>query len=118
MPNRHHPYPDPDLQEVLDRNDIARELIATFARSTAITLADLWQHVSAALQDTPVLVAEILRLRTKLSMTRLSRANLIAAVRAALSADTDGEPDPLSYLRDELADQAGPLTPSRPDGGA
>nr|WP_055504935.1 hypothetical protein [Nonomuraea pusilla] len=110
------PYPDPDLQEVLDRNDTARELIANFARSTA-TLNDLWQ-LTAALQDTPVLVAEITRLRAEIGRARLLRANLIAAMRAALAADADGEPDPLSYLRDELADQAGPITPSNPDGGA
>ncbi|RCG22820.1 hypothetical protein DQ384_35105 [Sphaerisporangium album] len=111
------PYPDPELQEVLNRNDVARELIANFARSTA-TLGDLWHHVTAALHDTSVLVAEITRLRAEISKTRLHRANLTAAMRAALSADADGEPDPLSYLRDELADQAGTLAPSSPDGGA
>ncbi|MFI6180788.1 hypothetical protein ACIA8R_35025 [Nonomuraea sp. NPDC051191] len=111
------PYPDSDLQEVLDRNDTAHELLANFARSTS-TLADLWQLISAALQDTPVLVAEISRLRTDISRRRLRRANLIAAMRAALSAAADGEPDPLSYLRDELAEQAGPLAPTRKDGGS
>jgi hypothetical protein len=29
-------------------------------------------------------------------------ANLLAAARAALSAEHDGEPDPMWYLRDEL----------------
>ncbi|MEV4112395.1 hypothetical protein [Nonomuraea sp. NPDC049695] len=112
-----HPYPDPALQEVLGRNRIAHELIDTFARST-VTLNDLWQHVTAALQDTPVLVAEIMRLRTEISRNRLSRSNLIAAMRAALHADRDGEPDPLSYLRDELTDQAGPDTQTSADGAA
>ncbi|MEV0383398.1 hypothetical protein [Nonomuraea sp. NPDC050643] len=116
MTNR-HPYPDRALQEVLDRNRIAHDLIDTFARSTA-TLTDLWQHVTAALQDTLVLVAEIMRLRSEISMTRLIRANLIAAIRATLAADADGEHDPLSYLRDELADQAGHSTRNSPDGAA
>ncbi|TDB97427.1 hypothetical protein E1267_39860 [Nonomuraea longispora] len=116
MTNR-HPYPDPTLQEILDRNRIAHDLIDTFARSTA-TLNDLWQHITAALQDTPVLVAEIMRLRAQLSKNRLSRANLTAAMRATLHADADGECNPLSYLRDELADQAGHDTRSNPDGAA
>ncbi|MEO3876669.1 hypothetical protein ABGB18_48630 [Nonomuraea sp. B12E4] len=116
MPTR-HPYPDPDLQEITDRNRTARELIATFARSTA-TLKDLWQHVTTALQDTPVLVAEVFRLRAEISKYRLSRANLIAAMRATLHADAEGEHDPLSYLRNELADQAGHATPNGPNGAA
>ncbi|NRQ35769.1 hypothetical protein HII36_28625 [Nonomuraea sp. NN258] len=111
----HHPYPDPDLQEIIDRNRTARELIATFARSTA-TLSDLWQHVTAALGDTPVLITEIFRLRSTISKTRLSRANLIASIRATLAAHADGESDPLSYLRDELADQAHDGTHPTADG--
>lgn len=111
------PYPDPALQEVLDRNRTAQEVIDTFARSTA-TLTDLWQHVTTALQDKPVLVAEIMRLRAEISRTRLGRSNLIAAMRAALHAEMDGEPDPLSYLRDELADQATPHIHGSSDGAA
>jgi hypothetical protein len=52
--------------------------------------------------DVPVLLAEIDRLH---SLTRLSRgqyADLLAAARATLSADRDGEAEPLCYLRDEL----------------
>ncbi len=33
---------------------------------------------------------------------RLDRASLLAAMRAAIEADADGEADPLAYLRDEL----------------
>jgi hypothetical protein len=36
---------------------------------------------------------------------RLDAANLRAAIRAALGAADDGEPDPLSYLRDEFSEQ-------------
>jgi hypothetical protein len=40
---------------------------------------------------------------TKTSMRLLFRyANLLAAARATLSAEQDGEADPLWYLRDEL----------------
>ena len=37
---------------------------------------------------------------------RLDRANLLAAIRAALAAARDGEADPLAYLRDELDDRS------------
>jgi hypothetical protein len=36
---------------------------------------------------------------------RLDRANLAAAALASIAAQHDGEPDPLSYLRDELRAQ-------------
>ncbi|GII01775.1 hypothetical protein [Planobispora takensis] len=100
MPNT-HPYPDRDLQEALTRNQIARQLVTAFSRST-LSLADLWQHVFAALDDTFTLIAEVARLRADLARARHSRANLIAAARATLSAHHEGESDHLWYLRDEL----------------
>jgi len=38
----------------------------------------------------------------ELEAVRLDRANLLAAIRACLAADAEGEPDALSYLRAEL----------------
>ena len=35
-------------------------------------------------------------------------ANLLAAMRASITAHTDGEPDPLYYVRDELDAQQMP----------
>ena len=61
------------------------------------------------------LTAEISRQRTDLAAVRLDRANLLAAIRAALAAHRDGEADPLAYLRDELDDRAAAL---RAPGGA
>jgi hypothetical protein len=46
-------------------------------------------------------------LREKLAAARLRAANLEAAMRAALRADSEGEIDPLSYLRDEIGDYPG-----------
>ena len=90
-----------DLQEVANRNNAARHIIAGF--STAMpTLADIWRHLESALNDTPALSAEITRLTVELRDARLDRANLLAAARATLSASLDGQSDPLSYLRDEL----------------
>jgi hypothetical protein len=43
----------------------------------------------------------------ELARVRMERANLIAAMRAALDAQDEGEDDPLSYLRDQLAEITG-----------
>ena len=100
MPNI-SPDSNLDLQEVANRNDAARHIIAGF--STAMpTLADIWRYLETALNDTLALSAEITRLTTELRDTRLDRANLLAAARATLGASLEGESDPLSYLRDEL----------------
>jgi hypothetical protein len=95
------PPPIVDLQEAATRNHAARHIIAGFS-TAAPTLAEIWQQLEAALADTPALSAEITRLRAELAGTRLDRANLLAAARAVITAHLDGEPDPLSYLRDEL----------------
>ena len=94
------PPPIVDLQEAAARHQAARRIIAGF--SAAPTLAEIWQQLEAALADTPALSAEITWLRAELASARLDRANLLAAARAVIAAHLDGEPDPLSYLRDEL----------------
>lgn len=53
--------------------------------------------------DVPVLLAEITRLTSLLTEARTEYANVLAAARATLHAQDDGESDPLSYLRDEVA---------------
>lgn len=65
---------------------------------------------------------EVTRLRRSLAAVRLRYADLLAAARATMAADRDGEPDPLEYLRDELT-QHHPSRPSespveRPDRGS
>lgn len=54
--------------------------------------------------DPTTLRAEIARLRRTLTVLRSRYANLLAAVRAAVGAHRDGEPDPMAYLYDELPD--------------
>ena len=105
------PPPIVDLQEAATRNHAARRIIAGFS-TAAPTLAEIWQQLQAALADTPALSAEIIRLRAEVASTRMDRANLLAAARAVITAHLDGEPDPLSYLRDEL--QAGGQLPADP----
>jgi hypothetical protein len=55
-----------------------------------------------ATAETRALHTEIARLAAELAAVRLESANRLAAMRAALGAAADGEPDPLEYLRDEL----------------
>ncbi len=98
--------------EITTRNDIARDIIAGFAAVTP-TLADVWRLVDAALADLPVVLADLGRARAELEAVRLDRANLLAAIRATLAADAEGEPDPLGYLHDELASTGAPASTRR-----
>lgn len=84
-------YPSISLEEITARNETARRMIAGF-----------WRNLDTALTDNLALSAEVTRLSGELSATRLDMANLLAAARATLAADTEGEADPLYYLRDEL----------------
>lgn len=52
--------------------------------------------------DVPALLAELRHCRAALWAARLNYANLVAAGRAALAAQAEGEADPWWYLRDEL----------------
>jgi hypothetical protein len=95
------PYTSIDLQEVSTRNDAARHIVVGF--STAMpSLAEVWQYLEDALEDVPALSAVITELSGELRLTRLDRANVLAAARATIAAYHDGESDPLSYLRDEV----------------
>ena len=90
-----------NVEEVTTINETAQHIVAGFAQSMPV-LADTWRLLESALNDVPLLIAEISRLAEELQDTRLDRANLLAAVRATLAAHHDGDPDPLYYLRDEL----------------
>jgi len=90
-----------DLLEVKARADTALHIITGCSRATH-GLADFWQQVTHSLSDIPILIAEITRFGAELTTVRLDRANIAAAARATLAAHHDGEPDPWSYLHDEL----------------
>ena len=87
--------------EITTRNDVARDIIAGFAAVTP-TLAGVWRLINTALTDLPAVLADLERTQAELEAVRLDRANLLAAIRATLAADAEGEPDPLGYLRYEL----------------
>ena len=64
--------------------------------------------VAILIIDIKRLLEEVSRLHSALINERLISANLRAAIRAALGAEADGEPEPLAYLRDELPDAEDP----------
>jgi hypothetical protein len=96
-----HPHNRIAIEEIAVRNKTARHMIAGFSAEMP-ALADFWRHLDTALADNLALSVEVTRLNAELVTTRLDRANLLAATRATLAADADGETDPLYYLRDEL----------------
>lgn len=89
------------LPVIYARNDHARRIVAQ-AVAALPAASELWGQVDRALADVPALAALIGRLSAQLAETRMDRANLLAAMRATIAAQADGEPDPLFYLRDEL----------------
>jgi len=93
-----------DMLALYARNDHARQVVAGFAAEVPF-LSGLWQEVDRALADVPRLGAACARMTAELAGVRAERANLIAAMRAALAASAEGEYDPLFYLRDELTGQ-------------
>ena len=95
------PYSAIDIPEVMSRNLAARDIVSGFASATP-TLSVVWQHLQAALADTRDLATEVTRLSGELAAARLWHANALAAMRATISAQRDGEADPLYYLLDEL----------------
>jgi hypothetical protein len=97
---------------ITTRNDIARDIIAGFAAVTPM-LAGAWRLIDTALGDLPAVLADLGRARAELEEVRLDRANLLAAIRATLAADADGEHDPLGYLRDELDSTGTPAATRR-----
>ena len=103
---------DSSFEEVTNRNDIARDLVAGFAAVTP-NLAGVWRYVDRSLADIPATLAELGGARAELEAVRLDRANLLAAIRATLAADAEGEPDPHGYLRDELDSAQSPASTRR-----
>ena len=96
-----NPYSTIDIPEIMSRNRAARDIISGFAAATP-TMAVAWQHIETSLADARDLATEVIRLSADLATVRLWHANALAAMRATISAQRDGEADSLYYLRDEL----------------
>jgi hypothetical protein len=103
-------YPDVDPQEVATHYEkaIAATRHSPFARLWLRTQAG--HTIADTLRMIPALCAEIGRLRDLLARALTDLQNLVAAARATLGAQREGEADPLYYLRDELHAQ-GQLPP-------
>ena len=80
----------------LDQEAVWTHLRAALDRRTPLTF---W----TSLADIPLLLDEIDRLQSLLTWTRMEFADLLAATRATLTATEEGDPDALSYLRDQVA---------------
>jgi hypothetical protein len=98
--------PEISLQAIYARNHTTRRMVAGFM-SALPAMSGMWQQLDRALTDVPAMGAIIARLTAELADTRMDRANLLAAMRAAMAAHADGEPDPLWYLRDAIDDAGG-----------
>jgi hypothetical protein len=83
------------------RNDNASRILAGF-KAAMPAMHEAWEQVDRALADVPAMGAVIARLTAQLAATRMDRANLLAAMRASIAAQADGEPDPLWYVRDAI----------------
>ncbi len=81
-------------------------ILATIALELArVRICEQCQgSVPSLIDNLAQLVGEITRRHSALVQERLISANLRAAIRAALGAQSDGELDPLAYLRDEFPD--------------
>lgn len=101
------PEPGINLEVVYARSDHARRIIAA-CMAAMPAVAVMWEQVDHALADVPAMGAVIARLTAELAAARMDRANLLAAMRATIAAHVDGNPDPLWYLRDELAAHQAP----------
>jgi hypothetical protein len=95
-----------NLHAVYARNDNAFRIIAGF-KAALPAMAEMWQQVDHALADVPAMGAVIARLTAERAGMRMDRANLLAAMRATLTANADGEPDPLWYIRDAVENAGG-----------
>ena len=90
MNNQQAPLPTLDQEAVRTHFRVALRYRTPIAMWTAIA-------------DIPVLLVELERVLNLLTRSRTEFANLLAASRATLAAVKDYEPDPLTYLRDEVA---------------
>jgi hypothetical protein len=95
-----------NLYAVYARNDNASRIITGFMAAMP-AVSEMWQQVDRALADVPAMGSVIARLTAELAGARMDNANLLAAMRAAIGAHADGEPDPFWYIRDAIENAGG-----------
>ena len=99
------PYPDQNQPETTQGDRVLDSIALELAR--VHSCAQCHGTVPPLIDNIAQLAGENARLRDALTAERLTSANLLAAIRAALGAAAEGEADPLAYLHDELADNSG-----------
>ncbi len=96
-------YEPVDLEEAITSYTNAIDAMTSHVILRIVLRTHQGTAITTAVFIVPALCREAAHLRTRLALARLDHANLIAAARATLTADHEGERDPLWYLRDELA---------------
>lgn len=100
------PYPPRHIPQIaIDSDEVLAAIALELAR--VHTCDQCRGTVPALIDNITQLAGEVARLHHALIRERLTSANMEAAIRAALGAESDGEADPLAYLRDELPDDSG-----------
>ena len=95
------PYSAIDIPEAMNRNQAARDIVFRIRRSHADARPRMGAHPSRSRRRSrPGHRGDQARRRAR--GHRLRHANAVAAMRATIAAQRDGESDPLYYLRDEL----------------
>ena len=100
MPNN-APYSAIDIPKVMSRNLAARDIVSGFAtrsnavRRVAAPSGRTDRHAGPGRGGKPAV--------RRAGGRALRHANALAAMRATIGAQRDGEPDPLYYIRDELS---------------
>ncbi|MFF4771417.1 hypothetical protein ACFY05_01005 [Microtetraspora fusca] len=92
-----------NLQEVRNQHRYTTTLIDAHPRTRPMLRTTPGAAIITALDSIPALCDEVERLHVLLSLVRLEYADMVAAARATIAADREGEPDSLYYLRDELS---------------
>jgi hypothetical protein len=93
-------------------DDLTRTDLERIARRLSAPAAVCSDAASCARTDALALLGELRRTRVALALTRGRYADLLAAARATLAAEYDGEARPLDYLRDQLDEPD--IDPRRP----
>ncbi len=96
-PVRHMPPPPETLKEI---SDLGREI------ASARYCPECDRLLTRAAADLARFATQVYELYAALLNARMRSANLEAAIRAALAAQSEGELNPLAYLRYELPDTA------------
>jgi hypothetical protein len=99
LATRHTPHPSINLEAITTH-------LTALTDAQACPQCD--HATTAVVADFTHLLTELARLHDELAAARLEAANLRTAIHATLGAVSDGEADPLAYLRWEVSPEQTP----------